>query len=190
MNEATDELLERFRQGDRSAYETLCARYEPSLRCFLRQHASAGLISAHPEDDLLHEVHLEALGSLGRFKYRRRLSFYFWLCGIARNLLARHYRRLGQAPPVWRPPSKDTGASSAELLTSIAASDPSPLETLARQEELAALAAALETLPARRREALILRYVEGHDVETASRLSGSTPGAFRVLVSRALVDLR
>jgi len=42
----------------------------------------------------------------------------------------------------------------------------------------------------KRRRAIVLRYVEGYESERAAALLDMTPGAFRVLLHRALSDLR
>lgn len=53
-----------------------------------------------------------------------------------------------------------------------------------------ALQRALGALPARQREAVVVRHVLGYDGPAAAALLGMRPDAFRQLLSRALRDLR
>ena len=59
-----------------------------------------------------------------------------------------------------------------------------------RLEETEILAAALTAISPRRRDAFVLKYFEGLDGGEAAQHMGIEPGAYRVLLTRALVDLR
>ncbi|MEM7247972.1 MAG: sigma-70 family RNA polymerase sigma factor [Acidobacteriota bacterium] len=192
QEEPTPDLLLRFEQGEPEAYEILIERYRPELLRFIRSHVSPWLERHVSVDDLFQEAQLEALRSLPRFTYRRPLAFFLWLCGIARNVINAHARRLGRQPPVLslQGPARGRSTSSVELVATLCGSGDSPSERLALKENLHLLAAGLEQVPGRRRQALILKHVEGLDnTDAASRL-GLSVGAFKVLASRALGDLR
>src|SRR5574341_413053 len=96
MRPRTDDLLDRFRAGDRVAYETLWKRYHQPLREFIRHHLPSQPSLDLAVDDLLQDTHVEALRCLASFTYRRELAFFFWLCGIARRLIANRRRKLGR----------------------------------------------------------------------------------------------
>lgn len=190
-DQATPELLRRFRAGDQAGYAALFARYQGPLRRFVEARTDAGLRRAVSADDLLQEVHLEAIRGLeaGAFTWRGELSFFFWLCGIARNRVAHHCRRLRREPPLVRPAGRrDT--TSRDLLGALRGTGRSPAEAVSLREHLDLLALALDSLPDRRRRAVILRYFEGLDGREAAAALDTTPGAFRVLLSRALGQLR
>ena len=59
--EATPEVLERFQRGDRSSYEVLFNRYRRPLLRFIRSHADKRFFAHVPEEDLLQEIHMEAI---------------------------------------------------------------------------------------------------------------------------------
>jgi RNA polymerase sigma factor (sigma-70 family) len=191
-DERTPDVLGRLQLGDVGAYRVLFERYEGPLTSFVRSHTDPAFRRAVPVEDLVQEVHLAALGSLGRFSYRRELSFYFWLCGIARKLIANRARALKRRPPAVRGPFLigRSGTTSTDLLAAAAGSGATPLDELCLRENLHLLALGLSVLPERRRQAIVLRYVEGHDSEGAAARMGTTPGAFRVLLARALLELR
>jgi RNA polymerase sigma factor (sigma-70 family) len=193
MDGRTDDLLDRFRAGDAAAYEVLWRRYHRPLRDFLRHHVFPGGGFDVTVDDLLQDTHLEALRGLSSFVYRRELAFFFWLCGIARRLLAGRLRRQGRRARLL-PSARFAGApSSVELLGRVrqaSAAGADPHAALRLREHLDLLALGLDQLAGRRREAILLRYIEELGAEEAAARMGMTPGAFRVLLARALAELR
>jgi RNA polymerase sigma factor (sigma-70 family) len=190
--ERTPDVLARFRDGDHEAYRALFDRYLEPLTRFLRSHTDPAFRSAVPIEDLVQEIHLAALRAVDRFTYRRELSFYFWLCGIGRKLIANRCRALKRAPPAVHGPllGGESGTTSADLLAVASSRERSVLDEICLKENLHLLALGLCRLPPRRREAIVLRYVDGHDNDHAAAILGMSVGAFRVLLSRALVELR
>jgi RNA polymerase sigma factor (sigma-70 family) len=192
MDERTPDVLERIRQGDGAAYKVLFQRYREPLRSFLRAHTDPAFVRVMSLDDLVQEVHLAALRALGRFSYRRERSFYFWLCEIARRSIASHCRNLKRHPPALGRPLRlgSPDATSSDVLAAVGRQAPTPLDQVCLRENLHLLAIAMSHLHEKRRRAIVLRYVEGHESEHAAALMDTTPGAFRVLLHRALEDLR
>ena len=190
-DELTTDLLDRFRGGNRSSYGVLFERYHQPLVRFIRGHTDASFKRQVSEEDLLQETHLEAIKGIDRFIYRRELSFYFWLCGIARRLIFNHCRAMSRRPPVISFSLKRGGSvtSSRDLLAIIQKEGPSPLEEVCLQENLHLLSLGINELSPKRRKALILKYIDGHGNEEGAELMDVKPGTFRVLVSRALVQL-
>lgn len=188
----TVELIRRFRTGDERAYRELFERYRLELAQFVRSHMDAGLRATISPEDVLQETHLEALRSLERFTYRRELSFYFWLCGIARNRIHHHCRLLARRPPPvsLSPRTAETPSSSQEIIEKIEAGGRNPADEAVLRQNLDLLATAMESLPGAQREAVLLRYIEGHDNQEAAAMSGIEPGAFRVRLMRGLMRLR
>ncbi len=189
-DEATEALLERIRGGDERAYEVLFLRYEGPLRAFVHKRANAALHGARADvDDLVQETHMRALKSLEGFTWRRELSFYFWLCTIARHLIANHYRGMNRTPTPLRFSHRGVG-TSGELVGMIRDEAKGPVSLAEQNESLEVLAVAITDLAPRRRTAVMLRHVEGRSTAEAAAALGISDGAFRVLLSRALEELR
>lgn len=192
MREDTRDLLERFRAGDRAAYEVLVRRYDGSLASFVAARLDPRRSGPIAVDDIVQETQLEALRSLGRFEYRRPLAFFLWLCGIARHRMQEHARQGRRAPASVSlsesAPRDDDHAD--ELVCFLEAGGADPAEQAEQAEAVQMLALALEEIGERRRSAIILRHAEGLDNDACARRLGTSPGAFRVLLCRATEDLR
>src|SRR5258708_3487323 len=138
MDERTPDVLGRLRQGDPGSYKILFERYLGPLTSFLRSHTDAAFRRAVPIEDLLQDVHVEALRSIDRFTYRRDLSFYFWLCGIARKLIANRCRGMKRRPPAIPRPVGigSSGSTSSDLLAILESPSRTPFEQLCLEENL------------------------------------------------------
>ena len=130
-------------------------------------------------DDLLQDCWVRILERLDGFK--RRGPFSAWAIAVSTNLCKVRVRKkkLGGGPTL---PLEDVGQ--------LPGSGPDPLDDLQARRERNTIYRALEKLPDREREAIVLRVLEGRDVrETASTL-GVTPDTVRSLLQRGMYRLR
>jgi RNA polymerase sigma factor (sigma-70 family) len=139
---------------------------------------------------MMQETHLAALQSLDRFTWRKELSFFFWLCEIARRLIANHQRKATRDVLVSAGRFSGSASKSEDVIASLSISGSDAMELVARREHVDLLALGLSELSEKRRHAIVLRYIEGLSNEEAAAQTGVSSGAFRVTLSRALVDLR
>jgi RNA polymerase sigma-70 factor (ECF subfamily) len=126
-------------------------------------------------EDLVQEAFLRMLKY--RKTYRAKASFPVWMYRIARNVLADHWGRATRDEPLER----------AETVA-----DPriSQFEAARLDEEIATLRAAMLSLPADRRELLVLVRFEGLRHDEIAALLDCSAGAVRVRAHRALAELR
>lgn len=169
----TDRPAVEAARRDPRQFEALYRKYVAQIYSF----ALYELRDQHAAEDVTATVFMRALAGLPRFRERAEApdsSFRVWLFQIARHTLANQRRRERRHPE-----------SPIELALDIPAAD-DVAATVARREELRQAWQRIDTLPADRRTALVLRLVhEMTPAEIAATL-GRSEGAVRVLVHRAL----
>lgn len=172
MTRSDDELMAQVRAGDSRAFGELYERHAAPLLTFLTRVTGDRRVG----EDLLQETFVRLYRS--RRGYQATGRFRAFLFTIARRLVID-----------WRRRQQVTGIEDSEALETLHA--PDRAEHHAEARDLAArLEAALRRLPASQREIVLLsRYAELSADEIAE-VTGSTPGAVRVALHRALRRLR
>ncbi len=159
-------------------------RFDALYRKYLAQvysYAFYELGDHHEAEDATERTFLGALAALPRFEERAvpadgegASTFRVWLFQIARNAVA-NQRRTRRRHPV------------ATLETAGVIADPLDVEGRAAARDEAAVAwAAVGRLPADRRRALVLRFVDEMSTAEIAGVLGRSEGAVRVLIHRAL----
>ncbi len=159
--------------GDAEAYRALLEEILPMLRAMVR----ARVFDAAAADDVVQNVLLSV--HRARHTYRPERPFRPWLNAIARNAIIDSFRQGGR---------RRDREVEVEMIDSFAA--PEVEEDLERGALSPALDAALERLPERQREAVMLIQVEGLSVVEAAARAGVTPGALKVRAHRGYRALR
>jgi RNA polymerase sigma-70 factor (ECF subfamily) len=151
-----DEVTAAAREGAPWAVGWLYRRFQPRL---LRMLA---VLAPHHAEDIAADVWLEVAANLGRFSGDED-AFRAWLATAARfeviEATRRHGRRFGRA--------LDDEATEHMASTAFAAR-------------------VVAVLPAEQADVVLLRVVEGLDVEEVARALGRRPAAVRSLQHRAL----
>ena len=187
-----EELMERARAGDLDAFGQLLAQYRNYTRLLARTLIGTNLRLQLDPSDLVQETFLEAHRDFPRFEGSTERELLAWLRRIlARNLAdqARHqkagmrdYRRQESLERVL----ERTGHRVQQALLATASS---PSAAAARREQAVLLADALAGLPPDYREVIILRNLERLRFEEVAARMGRSPGAVRMLWTRALERL-
>ena len=176
--ESTLNLLELFRQGDRSARDRLIERYLPILRSWAHGRLPARARSLSDTDDLVQNALLRALDHLEEFQVRREGAFLAYLRRIVLNAVRDELRRGANSP------------SRTEVTEDFAAPGESALDQAMGRETVEAYEAALSRLPEETQEAVILRIEFGYSYDQiAEALGKPSANAARMTVARALVQL-
>ena len=172
-----DRPLVEAAQRDPLQFDALYRRYLAQVYSF----AFYELGDHHDAEDVTERTFLAALGNLDRFEERARpadgdgaSTFRVWLFQIARNAVA-HQRRGRRRHP------------QAPLEAAALVADPLDIEGGATiRDEASAAWQAVGRLPADRRRALVLRFVEEMSTAEIAGVLGRSEGAVRVLIHRAL----
>jgi RNA polymerase sigma-70 factor (ECF subfamily) len=168
-------LMRAAQCGDRAAYVQLVRKIIPLLQRVLRiRH---GFLQAADRDDLMQDVLLSLHRAMATYDSRR--EFVPWLMAIARNKMVDRARRFARS-------------AANEILVDdwieIGAVEPSI--SYVDQYDSEALREAISCLSPLQRKAIELFKLRELTAKEAATVMGTTPGALRVSVHRAINSLR
>ena len=191
-----DSDLAALKAGDEAVFQALVQRYHgPLMRLavgYVRDRSAA--------EDVVQETWLTCLRSLDRFEGRSSLKT--WIFGIALNVARTRRRKDARVLPFASLFRRDDSDSSAPTVDprrfgsdgtwTIPPSDWSnvPESHVLSRETLDRVRSAIDRLPARQREVIILRDVAGFDAQAVSALLAITPENQRVRLHRARAAVR
>jgi RNA polymerase sigma-70 factor (ECF subfamily) len=162
-------LVLRCQVGEEAAFAALVEKYQPRLRYYLRKL----LTGVGEPEDVLQDIWLDVYRSIARLK--DVAAFRAWLYSIARGRAIKRFRSRRLA---FQPLKEDVP-------------DDKPHDRdLFKQEDVQRVHAALDTLPAVQREALVLRYIEDMRYEEIALVMNCTVGMVRSRLHYAKLALR
>jgi RNA polymerase sigma-70 factor (ECF subfamily) len=189
----TDELLRRADAGDRSAAGQLLDRYRGRLRQMVAVRVDPRLAPRVDPSDVVQDALAEASRKLPRYLRDRPVAFYPWLRQIAwERLVHLHSQHVGaQKRSVMREYRGDfvPDQSALQLVDRLVAGGTSPSRRAAREELRQRVRRALQQLPPRYREVVILRHLEQLDFEEVAGVLGISQAATRSRYRRAMERL-
>lgn len=172
--EADQTLASRFARGEAQAFDELVAAYRPRVtKLAYRLLGWNGDV-----DDVVQEVFLAALKSLGRF--RAQASLNTWLTAITLNACRSRRRRLLVQWRFFR------RAKNGPVPANAPAADQSPIDA----ETFASVRSAVQGLPARDREVIVPHYLEHLSADEIALLLKVSRGAVEVRLHRARQKLK
>lgn len=128
-------------------------------------------------EELFQETVVEILKSEQQFDPRRR--FVPWACGVARNVVFRH----------WRRNSQDSTCAVSEMIAELAL-DSVEVDDEVWRRERKALRHCLQQLPDRAQQLLMLRYGRNIKGKQLASQSAYRPGSIRTTLLRLRQQLR
>jgi RNA polymerase sigma-70 factor (ECF subfamily) len=169
-----DDLMARLAGGDEEAARTLVERWEGPIFAFLERM----LGSKEDAQDLGQETFLRVCRNAG--SYRPSGKFRSWLFRTAGNLARSRLRRRRLVQWISFDPGFHDRYSGGEL----------PDRDIESDETNRAVREALGRLPARQRQAILLRHYENMTYAEIADAMGTTVSAVETLLHRAVMGLR
>lgn len=185
-------LARALRERDEGAFRRVVERFfSPMVRL-----ARIYVRTSDEAEEVVQETWLAALGGIGRF--RGRASIRTWLFHILRNRARTRGKRAArtipfsqlQDPDIHAGPEIDPAAHSWGAGRVHGADCGDPERDLLAGELRSQVDRALKHLPARQREVMVLRDVEGWTSEEVRAALGLSEGNQRVLLHRARSRVR
>jgi RNA polymerase sigma-70 factor (ECF subfamily) len=190
-----DDLILRADRGDIDARQALLARHRERLRQMVALRLDRRIAARVDPSDVVQQALADADQELSDFLLGRPMPFYAWLRRFAWDRLVEAHRthlladkRSVEREQSWVHSWSDPSASA--LTDRLVGSGTSPSHHAVRDESRLRVRAALEQLPSRDREILVLLYMEDLPAVEIAAVLGMTQGAVRVRHVRALERLR
>jgi RNA polymerase sigma-70 factor (ECF subfamily) len=178
-------VIARARHHDE---EALVALYQRALPIIYR-YVMARLRRPDLVEDVVSEVFLVMVESIGELRTEQEAGFYAWLLQIAQGKISRALRQVvrGQKISTSLPTYATDAYSSVELMATDLLSNPVALHEW--RETLEELGLALGSLSVEQQVIVIGRFLAGQKIEELAQALGKQPGAVRVSQFRALKTL-
>jgi RNA polymerase sigma-70 factor (ECF subfamily) len=190
-----EKLIELARAGDRAARGRLLALHRARLRKMIAVRMDPRLAVRVDPSDVVQDTLMEAARRMSDFLRQEAMPFYPWLRNLAAERLIQlqrlHIR--AQKRSVKREekgPLPLSDISAAKLAGRMVGAEHSPLSRMERAEKLKHIRAALERLPKRDREMLVLRFLEQLSVAETAAVLKLSKDAVKMRHMRALQKRR
>ena len=179
-----DELVERYRNGDVEAFDTLVERYGKPLYNFIFKM----LGNRTESEDVLQEVFLRVIRNAGRYKMKGR--FKSWIFTIANRLAISELRHRSKRRVLSLDERFGTGESELELHDVVGDERYLPDVLTERKELGEKLDEAIQSLPLSQRQVLVMREFSGLQFREIARITGCPLNTVLGRMHYALGNLR
>jgi len=179
-------LVDRFKNGDQSAFEEMVRRYWDRIYAMVHQL----LRNEQDAEEVTQDAFIRAHRGLGNF--RGDAAFSTWLYQIATNLARNRYwywwrRKRDQTISFDQPVGEDGSTVLSEVF---AAEVETPEDATVTQELVDRIAVGMGKLSPKHREILILRNVKNLSYEEIATVLGISVGTVKSRIARAREALR
>jgi len=155
-------LVERFNNGDESAFNELVRKYQQRIYWHARRMTGNHLDA----DEIVQEVLLVMFKKLKDFKFRS--SLYTWIYTITSTRSINLLRRRSVREIFSLQDSEADRAADSDII-----------KDLENKEEIKRLEKHLQKIPIKQREVFILRAIDGLSYEEISEITGKSVGGLK-----------
>jgi RNA polymerase sigma-70 factor (ECF subfamily) len=174
LDELRDSLAARLRSGDHAAAEEFVDMYNEQIFLFMRRLGHDRQVS----EDLTQESFLQAWQHISQLRNGKALNG--WLYRIAGNVSKLYWRR-----------HKGREMASIEGVgIDVPENNEDGPDIVDHYEQLSRLKKAVEYLPEKLRQAVVLHYMQHLTIAEAAEAAGVREGTFKSRLNRALETLR
>jgi RNA polymerase sigma-70 factor (ECF subfamily) len=186
-------LIERARRQELGALDRLLDSYRNYLRLLARTGLDASLQGKADPSDLVQDALFKASQCFDQFRGGNDAELAGWLRQILARCLTdfvRRYRTVGRRAAREQSLDELLNRSSQAMERILATEGPSPSASVQQRDLGVLLSDALAQLNEDQREVIVLHHLEGLGWDAVARRMRRTPGAVRMLWTRALKQLR
>jgi RNA polymerase sigma-70 factor (ECF subfamily) len=184
-NCSDEDLLLRFRRGQRDAFGQLVRRYERELYGYLRRY----LGDSNLADDVFQNTFLQLYTKIGQYEPGRPVRP--WLYTIATHQAIDALRRNGrhQALSLDQQREELHEGDTHNLMALLESRSPNPLDHAEEDERRQQVRASVDRLPEFLRQVVILAYYQGLKYREIADIIGIPVGTVKSRLHTALVKL-
>jgi len=172
------DLINRFKDGDISAFEEVVLKYQDKIYNLCRHM----LQNAHDAEDAAQDVFVKAYQNLNRFK--PEASLLTWLYRIAINTCI-DYRRKPFFESLFK-----SSKEGDEFVVDSPADSPSPERLYESKQISNAIQLALDRLSEKLRTVIVLKEIEGFSYHEIAEILDISTGTVKSRISRAREELK
>ena len=176
-DQMTDEELVKNSLKSEDAFYSLMKRYEPVLIRYIHRMTQ---VNREEAEDLLQEIFIKVYRNLNGFD--TNLKFSTWVYRITHNEIISQYRKKGQ---IRFSIELDTGSEEARSIAGFLVDTLNVETDFLDREKAKAVRTALEKLPSKYRDILVMYYFEELNYREISDILQKPPGSVATLLNRA-----
>lgn len=176
------ELIERFQDGDLSAFDELMKRYKKQILAYV--YKKIGKRSWEDAEDLTQVVFMKVFKALPRWEPRAKFST--WLYRIAHNVCIDYHRAKSRKTPSYSIDDEEIiyGTPSTKDVYS------DPEKVAVEKETGKMIRDAIEQLSDRQKEVFVLYHYHGLKIKEIAEVLGLAEGTVKIHQHRAVQKLR
>ncbi len=182
-------LVRKAKAGEGDALNLLFERYVPRILRIVRMRIGAGLRGHMESMDVVQEVMIRAIKAFDQFEAKDEAAFLHWISKLVQNEirdLADYHKAEKRNADREVTTTKESTDNRSVLSQIPADSLYKPSFQVRLKEDVLQLEAALDQLPEKQREVIIMRQYEGMSFKDIGEKLGCSEDAARMQFARAM----
>jgi RNA polymerase sigma-70 factor (ECF subfamily) len=174
-----NELIERYREGDASCFETLLERYQAKVYGYIFSVVK----DKETADDIFQDTFYKVIVTLNSDQYKDENKFVHWVMRIAHNLIVDYFRRNNKMPMVPNRPESD-------VLDNLKFPDDNAEHVMMKKQTGQNIRKLVKMLPPEQRRVVILRHYGKCDFKDIAARTGVSINTALGRMRYAIINLR